>query len=506
MRGLARRLFCQGLGVMAFSIGCRPLRPGGEIIPPDKPRGAAASGGEALVRGAQVFTEHGLRPVDIRAARGVIVGLARDLQPRDGETVIDARGLLALPGGIDPHVHLSPDLDPPREPDEYCDNYTSGSAAALAGGLTTIGAMVFPDEHDDILSRIDEHTRSVHEQAMADVILHPVALTAAASWRANLATLARRGHTSVKLFTVMVQFERQRPGFTEIIREAGRRQMLTLLHCERHDINRQSTERLVAEGKRSLRYYADTSPVRSEVQAVRDAIGLSEQTGSPIYVVHLSSADALVECVAARRRGVPIYVETRPMYLYHTRARYEQEDGPLFVGQPPLRTSRDIEALWDGLRRGLIDTVGSDHAAFFAETKLDPRKSVKDYLPGTPAMQMMLPMLFSEGVARGRLSLDRFVALTSSNAARLFGLYPRKGVLRPGADADITLWDPGLRQTITRAMLRSRAGYDINEGREVQGWPVYTIRRGRVAFAHGELLASPGSGALLARGPHQPLP
>ncbi len=502
MRGLARRLFCQGLGAMALSIGCRPHRPGGEVVrprDPDDPRQ------RLLLRGARIYTERGLQRLDLRARGGRITELAPALEPQRGETRLDATGLLALPGGIDPHVHLSSAATPPDEDTGFCDNYTHGSEAALAGGLTSIGAMIFPDEHDDILGAVETHTRSVAEQAIADVFMHAVAFTSAASSQAALATLERRGHTSIKLFKVMVQFERQRSGFVEIIREAGRRRMLTLLHCENHQINDEATHRLIAEGKNSLRYFAESSPVRSEVKAVRDAIYLAEQTGAPVYVVHLSSAAALTECVAARRRGLPVYVETRPMYLYHTRARYERADGPLFVGQPPLRGPEDIEALWDGLRRGLIDTIGSDHAPFTAAEKLDPLSNLEEYRPGTPSLQMMLPMLFSEGVARGRITLSRFVELTSTNAARLFGLYPRKGVIRRGADADLTLWDPGRRQTIDVDMLRSRAGYDINEGREVLGWPIYTIRRGELAYADGEITAAPGSGRLLARGPHQPL-
>ncbi len=501
MRGLARRLFCQGLGAMALSIGCRPHRPGGEVVPP---RGSG-EGGRLLIRGARIYTERGLKRLDLRARAGRIIELAPALEPQRDETRLDARGLLALPGGIDPHVHLSPDPDPPDDDLGFCDNFTHGSEAALAGGITSIGAMLFPDEHDNIIGAVDENTRSVAEQAIADVFFHAVAFTSAASSQAALATLESRGHTSIKLFKVMVQFERQRSGFVEIIREAGRRRMLTLIHCENHEINSEAIERLKAEGKNTLRHFAESSPVRSEVKAVRDAIYLSEQTGAPVYIVHLSSEAALRECVKARRRGVPVYVETRPMYLYHTRARYERADGPLFVGQPPLRSPQDIEALWDGLQRGLIDTIGSDHAPFTTADKLDPTSNLEEYRPGTPSLQMMLPMLFSEGVARGRLTLSRFVELTSTNAARLFGLYPRKGVIRPGADADLTLWDPGRRRTIDVDMLRSRAGYDINEGREVLGWPVYTIRRGQLAYADGEIMAPPGSGQLLVRGPHQPL-
>lgn len=459
-----------------------------------------------LIRGAEVYTAGGLREVDVRSVAGVIAELGPALRERRGDEVIDGRGLLALPGGIDPHVHLSSGDRPPVDEDDYCDNYSDGSRAALAGGVTTIGAMVFPGAGPrPILDAVARHSRSAQAQVMVDVMLHPVVFEPGPRALAALPELRERGHTSVKVFMVTEEFEPRRGEFVELIREAGRRRMLTLLHCEQHSANQRAVDRLVAAGEGSLRNYAASSPVASEVAAVRDAIAIASATGSPIYIVHLSSAPALEECVRARRRGVPVYVETRPMYLHHTRAVYERPEGPLFVGQPPLREEDDVAALWDGLARGLIDTIGSDHAPFSAAEKLSPAATVEAYKPGTPALQMMLPMLFSAGVRGGRLSLDRFVAATSTHAARLFGLFPRKGVIRRGADADITLWDPARTRTIAPAMLQSQAGYDINVGREVEGWPVYTVRRGAIAFAEGTILAEPGSGRLLARGPHQPL-
>ncbi|MEZ4382481.1 MAG: amidohydrolase family protein [Nannocystaceae bacterium] len=492
MAELSRRRLCLGLGA-ALLAGCRK----GQVD-------AEAPG--LLIRGAQVYTEGGLREVDVRAVGGVIAALGAGLEARSGDEVIEARGLLALPGGIDPHVHLSAAAAPPADKDDFCDNYADGSRAALAGGVTTIGAMVFPGATArPIVDAVDRHSESARAQASVDVMLHPVVFEPGPDAVAALAELRARGHTSVKVFVVMAEFEARRAGFVELIREAGRRRMLPLLHCESHAINEAEIDRLMAAGRGSLRNYAESSPVASEVAAVREAIAIATTTGSPIYVVHLSSAQALDACRAARRRGVPIYVETRPMYLHHTRAAYARADGPLYVGQPPLREEADVAALWDGLARGRVDTIGSDHAPFRMADKLNPAATVREYKPGTPSLQMMLPMLFSEGVRRGRLGLDRFVAATSTNAARLFGLYPRKGALRVGADADITLWDPARRRRIEAAQLQSRAGYDINLGREVEGWPVYTVRRGEIAFADEQILAAPGSGELLVRGPHQPL-
>ncbi len=495
MAGVGRRRFCAGWGAAALALGCPAWRSGE----------SSATG--LLIRGAQVYTEGGLREVDLRTAGSVVAELGRGLAPRRGERVLEGEGLLALPGGIDPHVHLSPSADPPEEQEDFCDNYTHGSTAALAGGVTTVGVMVFPvgSVGAGILPSIERHARSAAAQSMVDVMLHPVSFSADSAALAAIEPLARMGHTSLKIFAVTRDYERDESAFKELIRRAGSQRMLTLLHCERHSVNRAEIDRLMSSGKGDLRHYAESSPVRSEVEAIRGGIEIAEGTGSPIYVVHLSSAAGLAECTKARERGVPIYVETRPMYLYHTRAVYEREDGPLFIGQPPLREEADVAALWEGIERGDIDTIGSDHAPFTAAVKLDPTATVDKYSAGTPGLQMMLPMLYSEGVATGRISLDRFVALTSTRAARLFGLYPRKGVLRAGSDADISLWDPNLRRRVERSMIRSRAGYDINEGREVQGWPVTVIRRGEVVLRDDKVVAEPGSGLVLARGPHEPL-
>ena len=205
-------------------------------------------------------------------------------------------------------------------------------------------------------------------------------------------------------------------------------------------------------------------------------------------------------CAAAQARGLPIYVETRPLYLHLTQERLEQEDGPKYVGQPPLREQHDLDALWVGLRQGIIHTVCTDHAPWSLAAKLDPALSIAKLRPGVENLQTMLPMLYSEGVRRGRISLSRLVEATSTNAAKLFGLYPRKGTIALGSDADLVIFDPNLTRTIESTMLKSRAGYSVYEGWQVTGWPVITLRRGEVVFEKDKVIGQPGSGMLLKRG------
>jgi dihydropyrimidinase len=221
--------------------------------------------------------------------------------------------------------------------------------------------------------------------------------------------------------------------------------------------------------------------------------------------VHVSSARALEACAEARARGVPVYVETRPLYLHLTRERFEEEEGQRYVGQPPLRDAADADALWAGLRSGTVHTVCSDHAPYSLAAKLDPEHTIDRLRAGVENLQTLRPMLYSEGVRTGRISLQRFVELTATNAARLFGLYPRKGTIAPGSDADLVVFDPNRTRTIEPSMLKSNADYSVFEGWEVTGWPVITLSRGEIVYEHGEVTGAPGRGQLLPRSATQQL-
>jgi dihydropyrimidinase len=276
--------------------------------------------------------------------------------------------------------------------------------------------------------------------------------------------------------------------------------MRTVLHCEDARTLSEAALRLKSEGKTSLRHFPESRPVEAEARAVERAVGIAEATGAPIYIVHLSSKAALEAANAGRQRGVPIAVETRPLYLHFTDERFDGPEGPLFVGQPPLRKPADLEALWSGLAEGGVDTVASDHAPWTREQKLDPSLDIEKLRPGVANLQCMLPVLFSEGVGRRHLPLERFVALTSTNAARLFGLYPTKGAIAPGSDADLVLWDPAETREIDRGSLLSKAGFSLFEGFRVTGWPKVVIRRGEVVYRDGAVQAERGSGRIAVRG------
>jgi dihydropyrimidinase len=276
---------------------------------------------------------------------------------------------------------------------------------------------------------------------------------------------------------------------------------MTMLHCEDAAAVRHATRQLVARGQTALRYFGASRPVVAEVTATQRAVGLAELTRAPVYLVHTSSRRALEVCVAARVRGVAVYVETRPLYLHLTDEVFDTAEAGRFVGQPPLREASDVEALWAGLAAGHVDTVCTDHAPWSLEAKLAADHTIEHLRPGVENLQLLLPMLFSEGVRTGRISLQRMVQLTSSNAARLFGLYPRKGALAVGSDADLVVFDPSLVRTVSGAMLKSHADYSVYEGRQVTGWPTLTLRRGEIVFRDDRVVGPIGSGRVLTCGP-----
>ena len=502
---MSRREFIHSAGIGVAALAARGVRAShatadGRQDSPTTVSTTQGSGG-LLIRNGSVVTAEGRFDADVRVRDGAIAELAPNLESA-GERVIDARDLLVLPGGIDPHAHLT-QAGGGSAQYRFVDDLTSGSQAALAGGITTIGNMTVPGRDQTVQEALARDEEFVRRMAIADILLHPVLLDPSQLDEAAIEALAEAGHTSVKIFMVIPSFDRYLREYVRVMRQAGAAGLLCVVHCEDPAIIAEATDALVAAGKSSLLHYADSRPILSETIATRRAIAYCETTAAPIYVVHLSAKEPFDVCREAQARGLPVYIETRPIYLHFTRDRYLEPDGPLYVGQPPLRQAEDVEALWGGIEDGSIHVLGSDTVGWSREQKLDPSLSVENLRPGVPNLQEMLPVFHSEGVVKGRISLERFVELTSTNAAKLFGLYPRKGTIAVGSDADLALWDPGVTRRIEREGLFSRAGFSLFEGWEVTGWPVTTIRRGVVVYENGRITAEPGSGQVLRRGPTQ---
>ena len=453
---------------------------------------------DLVVRGGTVVTAGSSGECDLGISDGRICQLGGSLR---GRQEIDASGALVLPGALDMHVHLS--APKPAEPGvpAWTDDFASGSAAAIAGGVTTVGNMTFPWDGEPLRHALDRDLGAAQRRAAVDYVLHPVLSSPSPAALAELPQLAADGHTSLKLFMTSRAFETDAAAMIAAIRIAGQHGMLSLMHCEDGVLVRAAGERLLAAGRGSLADWADSRPESAERAAVERAVAICEETGSPVYFVHLSSRSALESARRGQARGLPVFVETRPLYLYLTSAALREPQGGRYIGSPPLRAPDDVRALWAGLADGSIHTLGSDHAPWSLRDKVDDSLNVTTARQGVADLETAVPMLFSEGVRTGRISLSRFVALTSTNAARLFGLYPRKGTIAVGGDADLIVLDPQLHRTVDGGSMRSRAGYSVYDGREVYGWPRFTVSRGEVVLADEQVTAEPGRGQWLRREP-----
>lgn len=457
---------------------------------------SSASPADLLIRNGTLVTAEETVSADIRVRGEQILEIGH-LERQPGERVIDAESLLVLPGGIDPHVHVV------AQPGEgtMVDDYEVVSRAAFAGGVTTIGQMAFPA---DLMNELPLQTLAREAQAagqsMADVFLHITLFAFSEGAIAQIPELGELGHPSVKVYLPFMG--NQDKALTELLAVAAGSGVTVLVHCEDEAMIGYLSSRLLQRGRSGIAHYPESRPTIAEELATHRATRLAEATGARIYVVHLSSADALT-AIGETAAPAEVFVETRPMYLHLTEDVYQRADGQLFIGMPPARTARDQAAMWQGLADGRIHTIGSDHAPWTRKQKTEPSLNVASFSTraGVSSLQMMLPMLFSEGVGRDRLSLNRFVAVTSTVPARIFGLYPQKGTIAVGSDADLVLWDPAEVRTVEDADIVSNAGYSVYAGRQVTGWPQLTIRRGEVVFENGRTLAAAGSGKVLTRAP-----
>jgi dihydropyrimidinase len=363
--------------------------------------------------------------------------------------------------------------------------------------------MSFPESDSTIAEGVQRDVDEAQSLSLIDFFLHPVILRPTAENLACIGPLHRAGHTSIKFFMSYGNFDRRLPEFLEAMKKTREAGGIAMIHCEDAAIIACCCDALRKLGKTHHSYYPAARPVCSEVVSTQRAVAFAETTECPVYVVHLASARALLACQEGRNRGLPVYVETRPLYLHLTSERFQLPDGAKYAGAPPLRERADVDALWAGLQFGSIDTIASDHAPWSLEQKLDPAFDATNLRQGVADLETSLPMLFSAGVRTGRLSLEQFVAVTSTNPAKLFGLYPRKGTIAVGSDADMVVWNHDEVRTVDGSRMQSRCDYSPYDGFEVTGWPKWTLSRGDVIVEDGKVIGERGRGRLAPRGPHR---
>jgi dihydropyrimidinase len=434
-----------------------------------------------------VVTAVGSTRADVGVTGGRVVAIG-DV-PRAARE-LGATGKLVLPGCVDLHTHLA--STPTFMP---LDDFEHGTRAAIAGGVTTVCSMVY--QEGTLRAGVDRGLRDA-ARSLADFAFHIVVTDPSDAAMAELRSLARDGHAGLKVFMVAPRFAERTPDYIRLLRAAAGAGMLVAVHAEDHAVVARATAELHAAGHDAVRYFPESRPPEAEDVALRSAAQLAAQTGASMYFVHLSSRVALAALAEAKARGLRVWGETRPLYLYLTRERFGRPDAALWVGQPPLRDAGDVDAIWEALRDGLLDTVGTDHYPHRRAAKLDPSLAFDRVPPGVPNLETLLPMLYSEGVRRGRITAPRMVEVLATAPARIAGLRG-KGEIAVGGDADIVIFDPDEKRTIRASEMHSACDYDPYEGWEVTGWPALTLLRGEIAYAKGEILARPGQGRLVLR-------
>lgn len=412
--------------------------------------------------------------------------------------MIDAGDLLVLPGLIDPHVHFNM----PFMGTVTRHGFFSGSVAAAAGGVTTIVDFAFQEPGRPIMEAIQARKVEAAGQASVDYSFHAIFTEVDHTTPGQLPALIDAGIASWKVF---MAYRRQGimvddGGLNALLNASRDLPCLGIVHPENAAIIEHLIDQCLAEGKVAPRYHAFSRPPLAEAEAVARAAHLAGVSCTPLYLFHLSSADALAELKVAHAKGWPVYGETCPHYLCEDETLYDRpEDGYNWCMSPPLRTQAHRDALWVGLADGTLGIVSSDDGAFDAESKARGSHSFEQIPNGIPGVETRLPLLYSEGVLKGKITVERLVALCSTNPARLLGMYPRKGVIAPGADADLVLFDPKAKRTLSLSNSHMQAGWHPYEGWEVQGLPVATLARGRIIMQDNEFRGEQGTGQFIHR-------
>jgi len=413
-----------------------------------------------------------------------------------GTTEIAAAGLLVLPGGVDVHTHLDVEVGGVLTADDF----ESGTVAAACGGITTICDYAWQSRGQSLMQAIEAWKVKAKGRAHIDYGFHVVVSDATDDTLAEMPRLVAAGYPSVKVFMIN-EFGIGDEALLRLFGAARAAGAVVNVHAENGNMLDHCASGMRAAGRLDPRHYAESRPPLAEAEATRRAIDYAALVDAEVYIVHLSCADALEAVSAARRRGIRVWAETRPIYLALTEERYAVggTEAAKFIGAPPLRSGLDQAALWDGLRSGDIQTIGSDNTSWTVEQKSAGAHDFTRVPYGVPGLETEMRVIYSEGVAKGRIPLQTFVAAFATNPARIFGLYPRKGTIAVGSDADFVLFDPQRKSVVDERQLHSRAGYDPFHGFHLAGGPVMTVSRGEVVARDGQILSRAGRGQHLER-------
>jgi dihydropyrimidinase len=457
---------------------------------------------KTLIKGGHVVTAVDSYVADILIEGSTIALIGRDLERivESPDKTIDANGRLVFPGGIDPHTHM----DLPFGGTASSDDFETGTRAAAFGGTTTIIDFAVQYHGQTLNQALDVWFAKAEGKATIDYGFHLIVTELPDHRLPELAALINQGVSSFKLFMAYPGvFLVDDATIFKAMSTAGEKGGLICMHAENGVVIDVLVKRALAEGKTAPKYHALTRPTIAEAEGVHRAIAIAQMANSPVYIVHLSCYDALKEVQAARDLGLPAFAETCPQYLFLDHSYYEQEgfEGAKYVMTPPLRDESNQEQLWKGLRGDDLQVISTDHCPFcFKEQKELGRDDFSKIPNGGPGVEDRMSLIYDGGVVQKRISLNRFVELTSTAAAKIFGLFPKKGTIAVGSDADIVIFDPNREKTISAKSHHMRVDYNAYEGRTVRGVTETVLSRGNVIVENGTFKGKAGSGQFLKRG------
>jgi dihydropyrimidinase len=465
---------------------------------------------DLVIRGGRVCNADGSQTADIGVRAGRIAAIGPALAR--GADEIDAAGRWVLPGGIDSHCHI----EQLSGMGVMCaDDFYSGTVSAAFGGTTTILSFAAQHREDDVPTVLARYGALAREKAVIDYGFHIILTRAdAQTLDEHLPQAVRDGITSIKVYMTYDRLKLDDHALLDVLAAARRDGVLVMVHAENHDMIRWIAKRLIERGHGAPKFHGIAHDPLAEAEATNRAIALSRLVDTPVLIVHVAGAETVELLRNARRLGAPVTAESCPQYLFleASDADIPGLEGAKFCCSPPPRDAASQQAVWEGLLDGTLDVFSSDHAPYRydASGKLPKGDATtfKDMANGVPGIELRMPLLFSEGVMTGRMTIEQFVDLTATRHARLYGLAPAKGAIAVGADADFAIWNPDRETVVTWSMLHDNVGYTPYEGRTLRGWPEEVFSRGRAVVRHGQLLAERGSGRFVQRGRPQmpPMP
>ncbi len=449
-----------------------------------------------LIKNARIITADADFVADIFLEGETIKALAANM-PFAADETIDATGLLVFPGGIDPHVHLSM----PFMGTYSSDDYTTGTRAALFGGTTTVIDFILQKQGHSLRDAFNEWSGRATNNAIGDYSFHMAVTDFNDSSRQEIKEMITEGITSFKTFmaykgALMID-DRQMIGLMDEVKAQGG---MVTVHATNGDMIDYLVQKHRSEGKLSPIYHYLSQPEVTEAEASERFADMTNYTGCPGYIVHLTCEGALNAVRNATTRNQKLFVETCIQYLLLDASLYEQDfDGAKWVMSPPLREKKDQATLWAGINQDLVQVIGTDHCPFTWEQKLMGKEDFSKIPNGHPAIEHRMELLFSEGVAKGKITLNKYVEITSTNAAKIFGMFPRKGTIAVGADADLVLFDPNARHTISSTTHHMNTNYSAYEGWQVTGKVKTVFLRGKKVIDNNLCLAEKGYGTFIKR-------